>query len=183
VLRSKLKELHDEIGMTMIYVTHDQTEALTFADQVVVMNLGEVVQVGTPVALFERPEHTFVGHFIGSPGMNVLPCELTNGGPSIAGHPVTAANADALAGDGAGLEIGVRPEFVTFAEQGLPVDVVKVSDAGRYRIVDTRLAGHSVKLLVAEGQEVPNDGARVRFDPEHTRVYREGRVVRAGETT
>jgi glycerol transport system ATP-binding protein len=182
VLRSKLKELHDEIGMTMIYVTHDQTEALTFADQVVVMNLGEVVQIGTPVALFERPEHTFVGHFIGSPGMNVLPCELSNGGPSIAGHPVAAANTDELAGDGDGLEIGVRPEFVTFVEDGLPVDVVKVSDAGRYRIVDTRLAEHSVKLLVAEGQEVPSDRAYVRFDPEHTRLYREGRVVKAQVT-
>ena len=75
VLRSKLKELHNRIRRTMIYVTHDQTEALTFADQVVVMNNGMVVQIGTPVELFERPKHTFVGHFIGSPGMNLLPCQ------------------------------------------------------------------------------------------------------------
>ena len=60
----------------MIYVTHDQTEALTFADKVVVMHEGTVVQIGSPVELFERPRHTFVGHFIGSPGMNVLPCEV-----------------------------------------------------------------------------------------------------------
>ncbi|MHC4610659.1 MAG: ABC transporter ATP-binding protein, partial [Planctomycetota bacterium] len=66
ILRSKLKELHQRIGTTMIYVTHDQTEALTFADQVVVMHEGTVVQIGTPVDLFERPKHTFVGHFIGS---------------------------------------------------------------------------------------------------------------------
>ena len=78
-LRSKLKELHQRIRRTMIYVTHDQTEALTFADQVVVMNDGEIVQIGTPVELFERPMHTFVGHFIGSPGMNVLPCEVKGG--------------------------------------------------------------------------------------------------------
>ena len=71
LLRSKLKELHQEVGVTMIYVTHDQTEALTFADQVVVMQEGEVVQIGTPVDLFERPAHTFVGHFIGSPGMSM----------------------------------------------------------------------------------------------------------------
>ncbi|MBT8476367.1 MAG: ABC transporter ATP-binding protein, partial [Alphaproteobacteria bacterium] len=75
-LRSKLKELHQKIAVTMIYVTHDQTEALTFADQVVVMQDGEIVQIGTPVELFERPQHTFVGHFIGSPGMNILPCEV-----------------------------------------------------------------------------------------------------------
>ena len=79
ILRSKLKELHTRIKRTMIYVTHDQTEALTFAEQVVVMNNGEIVQIGTPIELFERPKHTFVGHFIGSPGMNVLPCEVSGG--------------------------------------------------------------------------------------------------------
>src|SRR5882672_2141272 len=71
MLRSKLKELHRQLKQTMVYVTHDQTEALTFADKVVVMYEGEVVQIGTPEDLFERPEHTFVGYFIGSPGMNV----------------------------------------------------------------------------------------------------------------
>lgn len=76
VLRSKLKELHQRIRRTMIYVTHDQTEALTFADKVVVMKDGEVVQIGTPIELFEKPSHTFVGHFIGSPGMNILPCSI-----------------------------------------------------------------------------------------------------------
>ena len=79
VLRSKLKELHQKINRTMIYVTHDQTEALTFADQVVVMHEGQIVKTGTPVELFEKPKHTFVGHFIGSPGMNILPCEINNG--------------------------------------------------------------------------------------------------------
>ena len=67
-LRTKLKELHERFEHTMIYVTHDQTEALTFADKVVVMYDGEVVQIGTPEELFERPAHTFVGYFIGSPG-------------------------------------------------------------------------------------------------------------------
>lgn len=69
-LRRKLKEIHHEFRLTLIYVTHDQTEALTFADQVVVMSRGKAVQVGAADALFERPAHTFVGHFIGSPGMN-----------------------------------------------------------------------------------------------------------------
>src|ERR1043165_3930156 len=82
ILRSKLKEMHHRIRRTMIYGTHDQTEALTFADRVVVMNLGEVVQVGTPVELFERPAHTFVGHFIGSPGQNVLPSGPREGPPA-----------------------------------------------------------------------------------------------------
>ena len=72
----------------MIYVTHDQTEALTFADQVVVMHEAEIVQIGTPVELFEKPRHTFVGHFIGSPGMNILPCKIDNGAISINGNKI-----------------------------------------------------------------------------------------------
>ena len=75
-LRAQLKQLHQKVGRTMIYVTHDQTEAMTFADTVVVMYDGGVVQIGPPVELFRRPAHTFVGYFIGSPGMNVLPARI-----------------------------------------------------------------------------------------------------------
>ena len=71
-LRRKLKQIHRELKLTLIYVTHDQVEALTFADRVVVMTRGRAVQIGSARELFERPAHTFVGHFIGSPGMNFL---------------------------------------------------------------------------------------------------------------
>jgi glycerol transport system ATP-binding protein len=176
-LRSKLKELHQRVRRTMIYVTHDQTEALTFADQVVVMNMGEVVQVGTPVDLFERPQHTFVGHFIGSPGMNVLPCALEGGQAIVAGYPIPVANpADGVGGR---LEVGVRPEFIDFDPQGVPVDIVKVADAGRFRIVETRLNGQSIKVLLDEGVEIPSDGARIRPRRANTRLYADGWVVGA----
>ncbi len=85
-LRRKLKEIHHEFRLTLIYVTHDQTEALTFADQVVVMSRGKAVQVGPADALFERPAHTFVGHFIGSPGMNFLPGQWRDGAIELAGR-------------------------------------------------------------------------------------------------
>ncbi len=88
VLRSQLKQLHQRFGYTMVYVTHDQTEALTFAQKVVVMYDGEIVQIGTPEELFERPRHTFVGYFIGSPGMNVMPVTLSGGMAQIGGHQV-----------------------------------------------------------------------------------------------
>ena len=175
-LRSKLKELHQRIRRTMIYVTHDQTEALTFADQVVVMNNGEVVQAGTPIDLFERPQHTFVGHFIGSPGMNVLPCEVRGGQASFAGHAVGTGNA-AAARSGKRLEIGVRPEFVSLAETGIEADIVKVADAGRYRIVETRTHGSTVKLLVAEDEPVPQGRVHLAFDPTHTQVYEDGWIA------
>ena len=150
-LRSKLKELHLRTKRTMIYVTHDQTEALTFADQVVVMNQGEVVQAGTPVELFEKPQHTFVGHFIGSPGMNVLPCEVKGGKALFGGEAVAVGNGADATGKGR-TELGVRPEFVSLAKAGIPAEVVRVADAGRFRIVETRSHGHSIKLLVKEGE-------------------------------
>src|SRR4030095_1719202 len=79
LLRRKLKQIHQQLKLSLLYVTHDQTEALTFADQVVVMSQGEIVQVGTPEQLFETPAHRFVGHFIGSPGVDLLPWEGSGG--------------------------------------------------------------------------------------------------------
>jgi glycerol transport system ATP-binding protein len=177
ILRSKLKELHHRIKRTMIYVTHDQTEALTFAEQVVVMNNGEVVQVGTPIELFERPTHTFVGHFIGSPGMNVLPCDVDGGRVGFLGQPIEITR-DIRMPDGNGkLELGVRPEFTRFDSSGIPVDIVKAADVGRFRIVETRHREHRIRLLVPEGQSMPSGTAHVRFDPKHTHVYRDGWLV------
>jgi len=179
-LRSKLKELHQQIGTTMIYVTHDQTEALTFADQVVVMQEGEVVQIGTPVELFERPQHTFVGHFIGSPGMNVLACEIDQGQPVYGGCSVEITGEVAAADPSVRLEIGIRPEFISFADQGIPVNVEKVSDAGRFSIVETRHDDDVIKLLVPEGGRVPSESTFLKFDPDHTQVYANDWMVSRG---
>ncbi|MBP7624036.1 MAG: ABC transporter ATP-binding protein [Xanthomonadales bacterium] len=178
-LRSKLKELHQRVGTTMIYVTHDQTEALTFADQVVVMHDGAVVQSGTPIELFERPRHTFVGHFIGSPGMNVIPCELDGDVPVVGGCRIALAQPfDALAAKAGGrIEIGVRPEFVRLAADGLPVRVARISDAGRFHVIETRLADVPVRLLIEQPAVVPGDTVYLQFDPSHTHVYVDGWIA------
>ena len=170
-LRSKLKELHQRVRATMIYVTHDQTEALTFADQVVVMQDGQVVQVGSPVDLFERPAHTFVGHFIGSPGMNVIPCETRDGTAFLAGHPVATANRATGTGRA---EIGVRPEFVSLAAEGLPAEIVRIADVGRHRVVEAALAGTRVNALVPEDVPVATGPTHLAFAPAQTRVYEDG---------
>ncbi len=177
LLRSKLKELHQRIQRTMIYVTHDQVEALTFADTVVVMHDGTVVQVGTPVELFERPHHTFVGHFIGSPGMNVLAAKLDNGTAYLGGAPIAVQNPPTTAIGGKRIEIGVRPEFIRLAADGLPVAIAKVSDAGHYRIVEARHGDARINLLVGEGTDVPGERAHLRFDPAHTWLYADGWLV------
>ncbi|WP_299586907.1 ABC transporter ATP-binding protein [uncultured Tateyamaria sp.] len=171
-LRSKLKELHQRVKATMIYVTHDQTEALTFADQVVVMQDGEVVQIGTPVELFERPQHTFVGHFIGSPGMNVLPVQERAGAAMFEGEQIVLEGK--TIGEGGLTQVGIRPEFVSLAETGLPARVQKVSDVGRHAVVEAMVGDTAVKAIV-EGA-VPEQGAAVHlaFRPDQTRLYRDG---------
>jgi len=176
-LRSKLKELHQQLGRTMIYVTHDQTEALTFADHVVVMYDGTVVQVGTPVDLFERPAHTFVGHFIGSPGMNILPCEINQGVSHFAANRVQTACSSLPASGSDKLEIGVRPEFVQFDDQGFPVEIVKVDDLGRHQIVVARHQDNTIKMIIPEDTIIPSENPRISFNPEYTRLYQDSWVV------
>lgn len=146
-LRSKLKELHQKTRATMIYVTHDQTEALTFADQVVVMNDGEIVQIGTSVELFERPAHTFVGHFIGSPGMNVLPCEVQGNAILFQGRPIELEGPIENSCTGKA-EIGIRPEHITISDHGLEARIRKVSDVGRHNVVDAIIGDTVVKAIV-----------------------------------
>ncbi|MDJ0823948.1 MAG: ABC transporter ATP-binding protein [Rhodobacter sp.] len=174
-LRSKLKELHQQIAVTMIYVTHDQTEALTFADQVVVMQDGVIVQMGTPVELFDRPQHTFVGHFIGSPGMNLLPCEVSDGGATFHGQPVALEGP--IIRNGGDTQIGIRPEHVGIGPHGIPATVRKVADVGRHIVVEADAAGTSVNAII--DRDPPERGAQVHlaFDPARTRVYADGWIA------
>lgn len=170
-LRTQLKSLHHEFGHTMIYVTHDQTEALTFADKVVVMYDGRVVQIGTPQELFERPAHTFVGYFIGSPGMNVIDAQV-HGDRAVVGGVELPLGAG-YAPMGGKVQIGVRPEFVRLAtgDQGLPVRIVRVEDVGRHQIVRASFQGQIINMIVTEGHRIDPSMNRVVFDPEGINVY------------
>ncbi|MEM1432031.1 MAG: ABC transporter ATP-binding protein [Pseudomonadota bacterium] len=175
-LRTQLKSLHHEFGHTMIYVTHDQTEALTFADHVVVMTEGQVVQIGTPQDLFERPAHTFVGYFIGSPGMNVIAAQVKGDRAVVDGTEIElGAGYGALSGK---TEIGVRPEFASLsADAGVPVTIRRVEDVGRHRIVRADLSGQLINIVVGEETEIGADMTRVTFDPARVNVYAEDWLV------
>ncbi len=174
-LRSKLKELHQRVRATMIYVTHDQTEALTFADQVVVMQDGEIVQIGTPVELFERPAHTFVGHFIGSPGMNVLPCNLRDSGAFFNDiHVALEGPIDTATGL---TQIGIRPEFIQITAEGLPATVRKISDIGRHNVVELMLGDTSIKAVVEGDAPNQGDAVHVSFQQDQTRLYCDGWIA------
>ncbi|MBC7478260.1 MAG: ABC transporter ATP-binding protein [Pseudorhodobacter sp.] len=169
-LRTQLKQLHRQFGHTMIYVTHDQTEALTFADKVVVMYDGRVVQMGTPEALFEAPAHTFVGYFIGSPGMNFIDAAVQGPVARVQGTQVPLG-AD-YAQVGGRTQIGIRPEYCTLtAGPGLPVTVQRVEDVGRHRVIRAQLHGKPINIIAAEDAVVAADAVRVRFQPEKINVY------------
>jgi len=166
-LRGELKALHQKHGFTMIYVTHDQTEALTFADEVVVMNEGRVVQVGTPAELFDRPQHIFVGHFIGSPGMNVLPANRGSDGE---------------------LRVGGAPVPLTGAPAAWPPRTLWVSTAQPQHAAVPLSLGEALGDAQAAGPSAPGSAASLQLGvrPEHVRFARDGwpvkleRVVDAG---
>ena len=109
--------------------------------------------------------------------MNILPCEVMDGVARFAGQPMRTANAVARVPDGVRTEIGVRPEFVRFARSGIPVRVVRVSNAGRNQIVETRHGETVIRLLVGEHDEVPAGTAHVSFDTAFTRLYVDGWLV------
>ena len=163
-LRRKLKQIHHELKLTLIYVTHDQVEALTFADQVVVMTRGRAVQVGSADALFERPAHTFVGHFIGSPGMNFLPVTVAGRALDLGGHSLSLDGIRATLPDG-DLKLGVRPEYLglcTAQEPGaVPAVVQRRQDIGTYWMLTARVGEHVVKARLAPDADVPAVGAAV----------------------
>ena len=154
----------------MIYVTHDQTEALTFADKVVVMYDGRVVQIGTPEELFERPAHTFVGYFIGSPGMNFLEAKVSGNSAVIDGVEIAMNVAyKSISGK---VEIGVRPEYTRLsASEGLPVKIRRIEDVGRHKIVRADFFGKDINIIADEGQSIGADMNRVKFDATHVNVY------------
>jgi len=139
-LRRKLKQIHQELKLTLIYVTHDQVEALTFADEVVVMTRGRAVQTGSAHALFERPQHTFVGYFIGSPGMNFLPAQKHGDTLRVAGQTLVPEQS-LPAGD---LRLGVRPECLSLVAPqspgALPATVYNVQDLGTHWLVSATVA-------------------------------------------
>ncbi len=169
-LRTQLKQLHRDFGHTMIYVTHDQTEALTFADKVVVMHEGRVVQMGTPEELFETPAHTFVGYFIGSPGMNLLAAEVDGRVARVAGQPVAL---DADYGRPAGrVQIGIRPDYASLTDEGgLPFALDRIEDVGRHRIIRGRIGETPVNLTAPEGTPVDAGLTRVTLAPQKINVY------------
>ena len=180
-LRRKIKQIHHELKLTMIYVTHDQVEALTFADQVVVMTRGKAVQVGTAAQLFERPSHTFVGHFIGSPGMNFLQAQVVQQALHLADAvlPLPAG----LALPTGAIRLGVRPEYVLPVAPNtpgaLPMKVVQVQDVGTHLMLTASFSGQAVKarLTASAGHWASGDVVWLQVLREQTCFYKNEEII------
>lgn len=180
-LRRKLKQIHHELKLTLIYVTHDQVEALTFADQVVVMARGRAVQVGSPADLYERPSHTFVGHFIGSPGMNFLTGQVHGPSLQVAGTTLTLPSGRTLPqGE---IKLGVRPEYVSLVDSAtpgaLPVTVTQVQDVGTHIMLSASLAGQPIKARLSSdtAQLSPGSVVWMQVMGAHTCFYKDEEIV------
>jgi len=179
-LRSKLKALHRDLDLTMIYVTHDQTEALTFADTVVVMHDGRVVQSGTPAELFDKPAHTFVGYFIGSPGMNIIAAEVSGREARIDGRTIALTRGYQALPSNAKIEIGVRPEFVDITEPApdlLSANIERIDDLGRVRFARVKVGDVKFAARVPAGFAPSGTQVGLKFQPSHVHVYADSRLV------
>jgi multiple sugar transport system ATP-binding protein len=161
-MRSEIRELQQRLATTTIYVTHDQIEAMTMADQIVVMNGGHIEQAGAPLELYDRPANTFVAGFIGSPAMNLLPGEATEGGFRAQGGallPLPPSASSRVA------TYGIRPEHLLLADDGLPATIVIVEPTGSetqvgLRIGDTPVIGAFRERVSGR----PGDTLRVKPD-------------------
>ena len=172
-MRTEIKALHQRLTTTSIYVTHDQIEAMTMADKIVVMNCGRVEQIGSPLELYDDPANLFVAGFIGSPAMNFLPGKLRTNGASReveldCGVRLPAPRVNAA--DGQPITVGVRPEHLAVDDSGVPAEVVVVEPTGANTEIYCKLAGLDITAVVRERHEF-KPGAAVRLKPRLTFLF------------
>jgi glycerol transport system ATP-binding protein len=162
----------------MIYVTHDQQEALTFAEQVTVMNMGEALQTGKPQDLHHRPAAPFVGYFIGSPGMNLFDATPEAQGVRIGDYVVPLSHVP----QGDHWQLGIRPEYIEASldahEGWLEAHVKRASLTGNALMVEVSGGGLNFKVIVAENSPVrAGDNLYVRFPEDNTMLYQHGKLA------
>ncbi|TMH98112.1 MAG: ABC transporter ATP-binding protein [Betaproteobacteria bacterium] len=181
-MRVEIRSLQQRLGMTVVYVTHDQVEAMSMADHVVLLRAGHIEQEGTPAELYSRPATTFAARFIGTPAMNLVALDDgRTGGPSGAVIRGTAGPA-VLPGRGAGLTLGIRPEHIRLVDQGgVPAAVISAEYHGADTVVTARVGGELV-LVRAPGQVALATGAQVRlgWEPDAVHLFDALNGIRTG---
>ncbi|MBZ9918942.1 sn-glycerol-3-phosphate ABC transporter ATP-binding protein UgpC [Mesorhizobium sp. BR1-1-12] len=170
-MRTEIKELHQRLKTTTIYVTHDQIEAMTMADKIVVMRDGRIEQVGAPLELFDRPANLFVAGFIGSPSMNLLKGVARKGGVDIAGALFPVAPGSAVE-EGRAIVYGVRPEHLEIHADGVPAKISVVEPTGSETLVFLRFGDGEMVALFRERHDFkPGDTLKLRPRPDHIHLF------------
>ena len=173
-MRTEIKELHQRLKTTAVYVTHDQIEAMTMADKIVVMNAGRVEQQGSPLELYDNPANLFVAGFIGSPAMNFMPGRVKRNGVGHVielGDGVTMRSPDVPPmAEGREITLGVRPEHLTVGADGVPAEVIVVEPTGADTQIYCKVAGHEIAAVVRERHEF-RPGEMIRLAPTLTYLF------------
>ena len=170
--RADIVDLHCELGVTFVYVTHDQVEAMTMASRIAILDQGALQQVGTPQDVYHAPANVFVARFIGSPAMNVLDGVVVEGGGVSVGDgefPIDERWVDPVPGDA--VLVGVRPEHLHLATEGAAATVTHVEWLGHEQLVHLDLAGESFPIRIDEETTAPAVGATVRLGAEARHVH------------
>jgi multiple sugar transport system ATP-binding protein len=165
-MRTEIKELHQRLKTTTVFVTHDQIEAMTLADRIVVMQAGRIEQIGTPLELYDYPTNEFVATFIGAPSMNLLSGELSGGNMTVGGQLFSGPS-----GTGK-VKLGVRPEHLILADDGLPMQVKVVEPTGAETLVFLRFDGQDVTAVFRERHAFePGQTIHLKPDPDHLHIF------------
>jgi glycerol transport system ATP-binding protein len=180
-LRRNLKEINEQYKTTLVYVTHDQNEAMTFADNIIVMSEGEVVQTGTPKELFERPKTTFVGYFIGSPAMNLFKTEALSNDSVKINDTLIKTTTDLTKLKDKNIKLGIRSEYIKLAENQkdnvLAATVDKVEDLGNYKLLTAKVGNLIIKSKINREIEVPSDSVKLHIPAERCCVYEDEKLI------
>ena len=176
-MRYEIAKLHQNLGRTMIYVTHDQVEAMTLADRIVVLEFGRIAQVGTPRELYENPANLFVAQFIGSPSMNVMPCR-TEGGQ----YRLEGGRGGEFGGGRPATHLGVRPEHIALGAPGTgqcdgAVDVLEYLGADTFVIVDCGALGQVTVRIIGDTAVRPGERVGLTFDETTHFFDKDGLVI------
>ena len=175
-MRTEIKELHQRLKTTTVYVTHDQIEAMTMADKIVVMHDGRVEQMGAPLALYDRPDNLFVAGFIGSPAMNFIKGTLViNGQPTFKSDGGATIKLDkAGAADGARVILGVRPEHLAVTSDGIDATVLVVEPTGSEILAVVKMGDQEMQCLFRERLALtPGQTIRIAPQPGMTHLFDE----------
>src|SRR5262245_8209955 len=171
-MRTEIKALHQSLKTTAIYVTHDQVEAMTMANRIVVMNDGIIQQVGAPLELYDRPANIFVAGFIGSPTMNFFDAVVEKGSARLADGSLLVLPAPAAVRDAQEIVLGIRPEHLHFSSSGIPATVAVVEPLGMSTQVTLDAAKERVTLLTLERPQLaPGDARAITARTDDLHVF------------